>query len=907
MLTRRSLMSRFLKSKLDNVTQPGLDRLGYCRGLQANIRSRLRGRSLNSNLNSVRSPAGDHRHRSRSLAFLGVCLILGGPATAADLKEAENLLRAGQYAECIEMAKAEVDRTVWNEGWPRTLVAAYITTGKYEEAVQVYEANLERFSTSIRLRMLGAQAYRMTNNQKKAAAQLDEIPELVQRVPWRFNSKTELIALGDFFLARGEDPKQVLELCYDKAIKEDPKLVEAHVASARLAISKTDDQVAMVLLRKALELDEKDPEIHYLMARAFSNSDSAKASEFIQQAITLNTNHFPSLLWLAESKIDAERYSEAEKLLRKVEAVNPRLPELWALRAAIAHLQGRYEAEGEMRRLALKSWPLNPEVDYMIGKQLASHYRFAESVEYQRRALFIKNDYVPARSQLAQDLLRLGEGEEGWRLVDEVRKADPYNVPIFNLKKLHARIDKFATLEAPGLIIRMDAIEAKIFGNSIVRLLSEAREVLTRKYDMKLEEPVYVEIFPKQSDFAIRTFGMPGGAGFLGVCFGRLITANSPSALDTASNWKAVLWHEYCHVVTLQKTKNRMPRWLSEGISVYEERQRDPRWGQSMSLDYREMILGEDLVPVSQLSGAFLRPKSSMHLQFAYFESSMVVEYWIEKYGIKSLQRVLNDLSVGISIQEALGRETGGIEALDAEFAEHAIAKANSLGANADFARLEEPFPSSTQEWQAWLDSNPKSYWGMLGLCQALIEERQWTSALPIAKKLIEAFPDDASEKSGRALAAAIYRKLEQTDDERQALVAIEQRSSDCLDVLLRLIQVDLQNSNQKAVLEWCDRILEIDPTRSSVHEDRAAAAEFLGRPSEAIDSLDAIMALEPIDATVVHYRLAKLLLAVDKKEEAKRHVLQALEESPRYREALSTLLQITAPPKTKTKTPKKK
>jgi tetratricopeptide (TPR) repeat protein len=790
------------------------------------------------------------------------------------------------------MSKVEVERTVWNEGWPRTLLAAYLATGKYDEAVKVYQANIERFSTSIRLRMQGAQAYRMTNNVKQATAQLEVIPELVQRVPWRFNSKTELIALGDYFLSQGEDPKQVLELCYDKAIKEDPKLVEAHVASARLAIHKMDDQVALASLRKAIELDQEDPEIHFLLAKAWSNSDSEKASTYIQQALTINTSHVPSLLWLAESKIDAERYDDAEKLLRKIEIVNPKQPELWALRSAIAHLEGRYEAEGEMRRRALKSWQLNPEVDHLIGKQLANHYRFAESVEYQRRALLAKRDYVPARTQLAQDLLRLGAGDEGWKLVDEVRKEDPYNVPIFNLKKLHARLDKFATLEAPGLIIRMDAAEAKIFGNAVVELLSEARRVLTEKYETQLKEPVYVEIFPKQSDFAIRTFGLPGGDGFLGVCFGQLITANSPSALDVASNWKAVLWHEYCHVVTLQKTQNRMPRWLSEGISVYEERQRDPRWGQAMSVEYREMILGEDLVPVSQLSGAFLRPKSPEHLQFAYYESSMVVEYWIEKYGLKSLQRVLNDLSVGLSAQEALGREAGGIDALDAEFAQYAWKKASQFGGDAEFTKPDEPIPASSDEWRTWLESHPKSYWGTLGLCQSLVKEEKWQDALPIAETLIKIVPEDHSSSNALTLLAGIYHQLEKATEARQTLVAIENRSSDCLDVLLQLIEIDLEKNDEKSVLDWCNRILEIDPMRSSVHEVRATAAESLKRYPEAVDSLQAIIAMQPIDPAVIHYRIAKSLLALEENEEAKRQVLMALEESPRYREALELLLK---------------
>ncbi|MFN9917742.1 MAG: hypothetical protein ACK53L_34465, partial [Pirellulaceae bacterium] len=156
---------------------------------------------------------------------------------------------------------------------------------------------------------------------------------------------------------------------------------------------------------------------------------------------------------------------------------------------------------------------------------LSDHYRFAESVEYQRRALMMQADYVPAKAQLAQDLLRLGELDEGWKLVEEVRQSDPYDVPIFNLTKLRGRLEAFATLEVPGFVIRMDSQEAKIYGAAVGRLLSQARQELTTKYAVQLEEPIFVEIFPKQGDFAIRTFGLPGGDGFLGVCFGRLITA----------------------------------------------------------------------------------------------------------------------------------------------------------------------------------------------------------------------------------------------------------------------------------------------------------------------------------------------------------------------------------------------
>src|SRR4029453_5813933 len=163
---------------------------------------------------------------------------------------------------------------------------------------------------------------------------------------------------------------------------------------------------------------------------------------------------------------------------------------------------------------------------------------------------------------------------------------------------------------------------------------------LTAKYGLELNDPVIVEIFPKQKDFGVRTFGMPDNPGYLGVCFGSVITANSPaSQAGHAANWQAVLWHEFCHVITLQLTRNKMPRWLSEGISVYEELQENATWGQAMSPKYRAMILGDDFVPLAELSAAFLAPKSEVHLQFAYYESSLAVEFLVQKFGLDAVKK----------------------------------------------------------------------------------------------------------------------------------------------------------------------------------------------------------------------------------------------------------------------------
>ena len=69
-------------------------------------------------------------------------------------------------------------------------------------------------------------------------------------------------------------------------------------------------------------------------------------------------------------------------------------------------------------------------------------YRFTEGAAYQRKSLACDRNYRPAKLQLSQDLLRLGEEAEGWRLADEVAKQDAYDVVAFNLVTLQDELTK---------------------------------------------------------------------------------------------------------------------------------------------------------------------------------------------------------------------------------------------------------------------------------------------------------------------------------------------------------------------------------------------------------------------------------------------------------------------------------
>jgi tetratricopeptide (TPR) repeat protein len=355
-----------------------------------------------------------------------------------------------------------------------------------------------------------------------------------------------------------------------------------------------------------------------------------------------------------------------------------------------------------------------------------------------------------------------------------------------------------------------------------------------------------------------------------------------------------VLWHEFCHVVTLEKTKNRMPRWLSEGISVYEERQRDPAWGEAMTPIYREMLLAEDLTPASDLSAAFLSPPSPIHLQFAYYESSLVVEFLVEQYGLDAVKRILDDLGNGLAINDALIRSVGSLQKLDGQFADYARKQAEGFGSEADWSREEMPEDPSPEELVAWVDRHPTSYWGLRRLGEAYVAAGQFEKAKTTLQQLQSLKTATGERGDPLELLSRVYHQLGDAVAEREALQEIISLSSDALPALRRLIEMAREEQEWEEILEYAQEITSINPLLPEGHLAMAEAAEMLDRPREVLRSLSAISQMDPVDPAGIDYRIASSYAELNQLDRAKHHVLRALEEAPRFRDAHRLLLELS-------------
>jgi tetratricopeptide (TPR) repeat protein len=943
-------------------------------------------------------------HGRSVLIFLVVLISAVGNSFAADLEDARQQFLSGDYSGCIgTLEKAMADRA-GGEDRHLLLSKALMIVGRYPDAYKAITNALEQEPWSIRLKWQARDVFLANGHTTDANQIVDDIVKRVAGEPSSYRDGAALVIFGQAALLKNADPKRVLDQLFDVAKKRNPKLRETYLAAGNLALDKHDYALAAKKFEEGLKELPDDPDLQCGLAQAYEPSDSALAATALEAALKRNSNHIDSLLMVVDHCIDAEDYDEAKDTLERIKSVNPWHPDVWSYEAVLAHLKNQADDEKTARQTALKYWAKNPRVEYLIGLKLSQKYRFAEGAAHQRQALQNDFDYLPAKAQLAHDLLRLGEESEGWKLADEVQKQDGYDVEAYNMVNLRQTMSKYTTLTNRDFLVRMSSHEAALYGDQVLDLLNKERTNLCAKYEMELKRPTIVEIFAEQKDFAVRTFGMPGNAGYLGVCFGSVVTANSPNVQHGHPvNWQAVLYHEFCHVITLQMTKNKMPRWLSEGISVYEEGQQNPAWGQRMTAKYREMILGDELTPVSKLSGAFLDPKSEMHLQFAYYESSLVVEFLVQKYGIEKLKSILRDLGEGVEINEAFARKLTGLnksnsangantdnaektvavsddstnsqavaeppgplEQFEKDFAAFARERAEKLAPTLDFEQPEftkarsradfirryannrEKGPASgdtnsppkttlrgnpqvekgnanqgtnsakfsgsnsivgtnvqihvlkpsdvdmspEERWQAWAKDHPTNFWVMTRKVGDLIEDKRWSEAKPILRQLVDAYPDYVGPDSAYRMLAAAHHALGETNLEREVLEQFAARDDEAPDAYGRLMEMGVANKDWPSVETNALRYLAVNPLVPSPYRYLAQASEQTKNSKNGISAYRSLLELDPPDLAETHFRLAQLL---DRGGDpsARRHVLQALEEAPRYPAALQLLLEI--------------
>jgi hypothetical protein len=117
---------------------------------------------------------------------------------------------------------------------------------------------------------------------------------------------------------------------------------------------------------------------------------------------------------------------------------------------------------------------------------------------------------------------------------------------------------------------------------------------------------------------------------------------------------RAVLYHEYVHVVVRYLTSGRCPVWLNEGLAEAAGRQHHDtpldRLRRGMSMN--------ELIPFERLESSFAALPSD-HAELAYQQSYSLVRYMLDQYHWYKMAELLRALGEGKSIAGAVDQVLG--------------------------------------------------------------------------------------------------------------------------------------------------------------------------------------------------------------------------------------------------------
>lgn len=883
-----------------------------------------------------------------SLRSLFACALVLAPLTAvvaqdepdqtgdSALFRAEQLLLSGSYAAAAEMFQMTdgLDRTDGLIGASRT----YFMTGNYQQAESVVADAIENddYASYPLLSTQLAEVKRAVGESAEAldifAAVLDGLPEppvrtlvqygsllqfksqrseayrILDRAVQRYNNglvftseDVAMVALASWLMGNFYDANSL----FDEATRANPNNLEAHTLWADLFLEKYNAADAERGYQEALDINSRYVPALVGIARVVGDERS------LQRALAINPNSIPALETYAQLLMMNGREDEAMAYFTQVLALNPESLKTLSILAAQAALNERMDEYENYYQQVQAFSPGNAQFLGDIADAFGNNYRFTEAVEYARAALEADAEYWQGYTLLGNNLIRLGEEEEGKANLEIGFENDPFNVMTSNMLKVFDTLETYATLESEHFKVHMSERDADILWPYLEPLLEEAWDTLTEKYAFEPEGPILIEVFENSEDFAVRSVGLPDIGPLVGICFGKVVTLISPDTLT--ANWQEIVWHEFMHVITLQMTENRMPRWLSEGISVWEEREGRPYWGRDQGLDLVRAADQGKLLPVADLNSGFSGARNNADLSFAYFQSYLVVDYIARQYGFDKLVELVQQYAFIKEDSERFGEvfamDIGEFDAGFRDWIDQRVEEINVYVHTEDVpdegeghghgirenssAILAELYNNASlkQHMRSRIEENPRDFQAYLQLGIVLFKEEAFEEARSYLETAHEMLPSYTGYPSPALVLSQIYEREGNREMQLQWLEQLLENLQHDYGSAMILAEAALEAGDMERVDYYIDRALQVDPYRQDVHLLKARYADTVNDTQLAVTEYEVLMKLEITDPVEARTNLAEAYLNNGQLAEAKQNVLYALEQAPSFQRAQQLLL----------------
>jgi predicted Zn-dependent protease len=825
----------------------------------------------------------------RAICTLALVL-LALPARAAPLADAQQLLLGGKYAEA-EAAFGKLVAGAQRSAASLGLARVYLETGRADKAVQTAQAAAKGKDKAAALTLVG-EAQRLAGQLPAAEKSLKAA---VAAAPKHYRA---LAYLGLVYHEQGKlaDAKTTFDVFYDDyrddkikksnaehltyvamacrytqnfrdasdtfrdAVQADPKQIEAYIQWAEISLEKYEAGYAEKHYADALKINPHRAEALIGMAQVKleQSNEVDGALKLLDKAEKVSPGHLDAAALRAQILIDAEQNAQAEALLAAALKRNP--SHLGALTMMGASLLLRDDLAG-FERMRAKVLGINPRYTQFFRDVVSlavRHHRYAEAIELSKRAIKIDPEDYYSLADLGQNYLRMGDDANGLKHLQEAWKGDKFNVRNYNLLNLFEQdiAKSYVFTASPHFQLRVPKDDVALVRRTIVPVLERAHALYVKKYRFTPKGPIVVELFRDPQQYAVRTVGLPGLAA-TAVCFGRVITATSP--LLGQYNWGQVLWHELNHIFTIQMSRSRVPRWLTEGLAEMEPVLQRAEWKRENDFDIYKALRAGKLKGLAAMNTAFTQAKSLQDMVVAYHHGAMMVVYLVKQLGLDKVAGTLAGYAKGKRTENLLPALTGvPLAELDKRFRDSEAKRLAHYGRNwtVDFDLY-----GDLEARQRAATARPADQAAQADLATALLVAGKLKEADAQAQKVLA-----ADARSKLALYVVAQAALAQRDKPRaeahfRRLIAA---GGDGYEARLALGQLAIAKNDLRAAATELGAAKSFDPERGQPYALLGRAYEKANNVDGLIAELKGLAAIDQQSFTIV----AKLVDLLAKKKD---------------------------------------
>ncbi|PYU19422.1 MAG: hypothetical protein DMG32_24475 [Acidobacteria bacterium] len=622
---------------------------------------------------------------------------------------------------------------------------------------------------------------------------------------------------------------------FQEALQRDPKNAQAYLGLALVSADGFDNK-AVEEAKKAIELDAKLVEAYELMANlALEDSDTKAAASEADEALKISPEALDAMAIHAAIEVLADRSADA--WLARVRQVNPSYGEAYAI----------------------------------VARHLFLNRRYDDAVDYYRKAIDADPKLWPARSELGIQLMRLGQTDEPLQQLEMCYDNGYRDAATVNSLRLLDSYKNFLTFRDDKSIIKLHKKEAELLLPYVQAEVDRSIATYEKKYKMKLPDRVQVELYPDHEDFAVRTLGMPGLGGVLGVTFGEVLAMDSPSGRPPGTyQWGSTLWHEMSHVFILTATHHRVPRWFTEGLSVHEETQVSPEWGERVSPEIMIAIRDKKLLPVAELERGFIRPEYPSQVIVSYFQAGRILDYIKDRWGDDKILDMVHSFAQLKTTPEAIQQNLGmSPDEFDKQFLEWLY---KDLGKTA----------ASFDEWRNRLKELAE-----------FAKDKNWDEVLAKGDAIRRMYPDYVEGANPYEFLAEAHVAKGDKKAAAQVLTEYEKIGGRSPEALKELASLEQEMGDPKEAAATLERINYIYPMDESLHRKLCDLWFDQNNPVADVRECNAVLAMRPLDQASAQFDVARAYFAAGEQDQARNHLLASLEAAPGYRPAQKLLLQL--------------